>query len=141
MSKRTALQIAQAPPLESQEQQSFFAWAELMVQRIPELADLYAVPNAAKRSMRLAMQMKREGLKAGVPDIVLPHARGGYHALYVEMKRRRVKGEKVELKAGTRPRANQRDWHDRLTAAGNLVRVAYGWEEARDIVLEYLQTK
>lgn len=136
---RTALQIAQAPPLETQEQQSLFAWAELFSSRIPELQDMYAVPNASRRSKRVGAQMKREGMKAGVPDIVLPHARGGYHALYIEMKRRRVAGTKVELKAGTRPRANQRGWHERLQLAGNRVEVCYGWEDARGVIEQYLK--
>lgn len=137
--KRTALQIAQAPPLESQEQQELFAWAELMKVRIPELQDLYAIPNAALRSWRVGAQMKREGLKPGMPDIVLPHARGGYHALYIEMKRRRVKGVRVDLKAGTRPRANQREWHVRLQAAGNRVETCYGWEDAKGVIEQYLK--
>jgi hypothetical protein len=139
MSKRTALQIAQAPPQETEEQQALFAWADLTKGRMPELQDMFAVPNASRRSKRMGAQMKREGMKAGVPDIVLPHARGGYHALYIEMKRRRVAGVKVELKAGTRPRENQRDWHSRLQRAGNRVCVCYGWEDARGVIERYLK--
>jgi hypothetical protein len=136
---RTALQIAQAPPLETQEQQALFAWADLMSGRIPELQDMYAVPNASRRSLRIGAQMKREGMRAGVPDIVLPHARGGYHALYIEMKRQRVKGERVELRAGTRPGEKQRQWHERLQAAGNRVCVCYGWEDAKGVIEQYLK--
>lgn len=139
MTKRTALQIAMAPPLETEEQQSLFAWADLVKGRMPELRDMFAVPNASRRSPRIGAQMKREGMKAGVPDIVLPHARGGYHALYIEMKRRRVAGERVEFRAGTRPRENQRDWHERLQAAGNRVQVCYGWEDARGVIEQYLK--
>ena len=33
--------------------------------------------------------LKRQGVKAGVPDIMLPAARAGYHGLYIELKGRR----------------------------------------------------
>lgn len=127
-----------APPLESWEQTQLFAWAELRLVKYPELADLFAVPNGAKKSLRMAAQFKREGLKRGVPDVILPHARRGFHALYIEMKRQRVKGERVELRAGTRPKPAQRDWHERLRAADNFVQVCYGWEEAKGIIEWYL---
>lgn len=115
-----------------------FTWAMLSLMRYPQLNDLFAVPNGAKKSLRMAAQFKREGLKRGVPDVILPHARHGYHALYIEMKRQRVKGERVELRAGTKPKEAQRDWHERLRAAGNCVEVCYGWEEARAKIEWYL---
>lgn len=45
----------------------------------------FAIPNAARRSMRLAMRMKAEGLASGVSDlcIMLPQA----HVAWLEMKR------------------------------------------------------
>lgn len=135
---RSLLQIAHAPPLETVEQQSYFAWADVWSKKIPELRDLYAVPNGAKKSPAMAGKFKREGLKAGVPDIVLPHARGNAHALYIEMKRRRVAGERGNLLAGEKPSPQQLDWHERLRAAGNRVVVAYGWDEAVEATLLYL---
>lgn len=138
MSPRSVLQIAQAPPLETVEQQSLFAWAALMETKHPELKDLFAVPNGAFKSKAMAAKFQREGLKPGVPDIILPHARGGYHSLYVEMKRKRMKGKRVELRVGTRPSEEQLDWHLRLRAAGNCVFVAYGWQEAAEYITGYL---
>jgi hypothetical protein len=138
---RSLLQIAQAPPLETYEQQNLFGWAAWAEKGHPELKDMYAVPNGAFKSKAMAAKFQREGLKPGVPDIVLPHARGGYHALYIEMKRKRVPGKRVELRVGTRPSEEQLDWHLRLRAAGNCVFVAYGWEEARDYILAYLALK
>lgn len=135
---RTTLQIAQAPPLETIEQQAVFAWAAAHEGKYAALRDLYAVPNGAYKSRAMAAKFQREGLKPGVPDIVLPHARGGYHALYVEMKRRRVPGKTKELLAGTLPSPQQLDWHERLRAAGNCVVVAYGWDEAVAEILKYL---
>jgi hypothetical protein len=136
---RTALQIAMAPPLETVEQQSLFAWAEMSKVRLPELEDLFAVPNGAKKSKRMAAQFQREGLKPGVPDVILPHARGGYHSLYIEMKRQRERGERVDLKAGKKPGEHQRRWHERLKLAGMRVEVCYGWEDARGVIEQYLK--
>lgn len=126
-------------PLETDEQQALFAWAGLMESRMPELQDLFAVPNGAYKSRAMASRFKREGLKAGVPDIVLPHARKGCNSLYIEMKRRQVAGVRVALrKAPSVLSAEQLDWHRRLQAAGNMVVVAYGWEEARVAIEAYL---
>ena len=136
---RTALQVAKAPPLETVEQQSLFAWADLMKNRLPELEDLFAVPNGSYKSRAMAAKFQREGLKPGVPDVILPHARGGYYSLYIEMKRQRVAGDRVELKAGTRPSKEQLRWHERLRLAGMRVEVCYGWEDARGVIEQYLR--
>ena len=39
-----------------------------------------------KRDAKTATILKRQGVKAGVPDLHLPVARGGYHGLYIELK-------------------------------------------------------
>ena len=137
---RTLLQIATAPPLETVEQQSLFTWADAHARKYPELRDLYAVPNGAHKSPAMAAKFQREGLKPGVPDVVLPHARGGYHALYVEMKRRPVVGKRGHLLAPTKPSPQQLDWHERLRAAGNKVVTCYGWDEAVKEILAYLSS-
>ncbi len=110
---------------EHDNQVALFSWAAY--DKRPELGLLYAVPNSAKRSPRQGAWMKAEGLKAGVPDIVLPVARGGYHALYIELK---VKGRK--------PTPDQLGWQARLNEAGNLAIVCYGWTEAREVIERYL---
>ena len=47
----------------------------------------YAIPNAGKRSPSAAAWYRAEGMRKGVPDLCVPMARGGYHSLYIEMKR------------------------------------------------------
>lgn len=55
--------------------------------RLPEVAALiYHVPNGGHRHIAVAAQLKKQGVRAGIPDLVLPMARGGYFGLYIEFK-------------------------------------------------------
>lgn len=109
-------------------------WADVMTAKYPELAVLYAVPNGARTSIRTARKLKAEGLKAGVPDLCLPVARGidhtsAYHGLYVELKRTR----------GGTVSPEQRGWHEALRAQGYRVVVARGAAEAIAVITQYLE--
>lgn len=53
----------------------------------PELALLFAIPSGGYRSPRTAGRLHAEGVQPGVPDLCLPVSRGGYHGLWIEMKR------------------------------------------------------
>lgn len=121
---------------EHNEQVMLFRWASIMQKHYQELALMYAIPNGGDRHVATATKLKAEGVKAGVPDICLPVARGPYHALYVEMKRPENKalGQK---KGAVSP--SQKRWITGLGRAGNKVVVAYGFDEARDVIHEYLE--
>jgi hypothetical protein len=80
-------------PTEHQEQVSLIKWANLQSRAYPELAHLFAVPNGSHKSKQARKNFKDEGLKSGVPDLILPVARGGFNHLYIEMKR--IKGGTV----------------------------------------------
>ncbi|MDD1976948.1 VRR-NUC domain-containing protein [Pseudomonas tussilaginis] len=55
--------------------------------RYPAAAKLiYHVPNGGHRHKLVALKLKEQGVKAGVPDLVLPMARGGHFGLYIEFK-------------------------------------------------------
>ncbi|OMQ41056.1 VRR-NUC domain-containing protein [Pseudomonas putida] len=55
--------------------------------RVPVVADLiYHVPNGGHRVKAVAAKLKAQGVKAGIPDLKLPMARGGYFGLYIEFK-------------------------------------------------------
>ena len=65
-------------------EQTFF------VSRVHELypaALLFAVPNGGRRGKAEAARLKDEGVLAGVSDLVLLEARGGYLGALIEMKR------------------------------------------------------
>lgn len=115
-------------PSEHVEQKALFAWAKLASTTHPDLRLLYAIPNGGKRSKAVAGKLKAEGVKTGVLDTCLPVARGGFHGLYLEMKRR--KGGKVS--------ADQKRWVEDLRAEGYSAVVCRGWDEAREVLLAYL---
>ena len=58
-------------------QETLFNWAQYQYARYPELELLYHIPNGGKRDARTAANLKRQGVKAGVPDLHLPVALGG----------------------------------------------------------------
>lgn len=116
-------------PEEEVEQTCLFRWAAYSLGAHPELKLLHAIPNGGKRSKSEAARMKAAGVKAGVPDMFLPVARGGSHGLYIELKR--IKGGRVS--------AEQLAWMEELTREGYTCAVCHGWEEARKVIQIYLK--
>lgn len=116
-------------PTEGEEQEALFEWANRLSFAYPELTLLYHIPNEGKRSKSTGAKMKREGMKSGIPDIHLPVAKGPYHSLYIELKRR--KGGTVTHAQGT--------WQQLLRKYGNAAHICYGWEEAAKVIEEYLR--
>lgn len=114
-------------PTEHQEQVMLFAWSA----HIPDLRLMHAIPNGGKRDIRTAAMLKAEGVKPGVPDIFLPVPRGGYHGLYIELKRR---------KGGTVTK-EQEAWIKALCEKGYQCAVCHGWEAARDEILDYIKAR
>lgn len=122
--------MQQYTPAEDTEQAHVFAWAAWARGKYPELDLLHHIPNGGKRSKSEAARFKVQGVKAGVPDICLPCARGGYHGLYIELKR--TKGGKLS--------AAQKGWIDALDEQGYKAAVCYGFDEAKEIITEYLES-
>ncbi|EDT74764.1 VRR-NUC domain-containing protein [Clostridium butyricum] len=112
---------------EAKEQMELFQWASIAITKYPDLELMHHVPNGGKRDARTATSLKRQGVKAGVPDIVLPVGRGGYFGLYIELKTGK---NKTTVK--------QQGWIKRLKDNNYCVEVCYGWIEARDVVEKYL---
>ena len=115
-------------PTEEQEQAAVMEWAMLMEKQYPELRLMMHIPNGGLRSKAEAVRFKRIGVKAGVPDLFLPVARGGFHGLWVEMKRQK----------GGRLSDEQKAWIDALTAEHYLAVRADGAEQACDVIYKYL---
>lgn len=116
-------------PTESDEQKFVFTWAWFQEIYEPRLGLLHHIPNGGLRQKATAARMKAEGVKAGVPDLCLPVPAHGFHGLYIEMKKRDHSNGLSRL---------QRNWIDMLREQGYKAEVAYGADEAIDILCEYL---
>ena len=116
-------------PHESAEQTAVFQWAAYRTGVYPELDLLYHVPNGGSRNPIEAARLKDQGVKAGVPDLVLPVARGKHHGLYIELKRQK----------GGRLSEDQKKWLDELTEQGYLAVRCAGAEAAIKTIEDYLR--
>lgn len=131
-------------PKEAVEQENLFAWFELI--RVPvmrknlteewiALSSLaFAVPNGqmiagndAQRARYMAA-LKRQGLKPGVSDIVLPYPTVAYHGLFIEMKR--IKGSSISQE--------QKDWRVLMERLDYRAEIVNGFDAARVLVLDYI---
>ena len=102
-------------PTELQETQALSRW--LTEHGIAHLH----VPNEGARSPAMGGQLKRAGLSAGIPDmLILSQTAQCPHGCWVELKRR----------SGGRVSPAQRAWHRRLADLGWPGLVAYGAREA-----------
>ena len=115
-------------PLEAQEQTWLMQWARYAAIKWPELDLLYHCPNGGGRSKVEAARLKAQGVKPGVPDLCLPVSRGGYHGLYIELKRQKHGTLSLE----------QKEWIERLIVQGYRVEVCHGFQEAADVIEDYL---
>ena len=93
----------------------------------PILHCVYAVPNGGFRPINVAKEMVREGVRKGVPDIVVAAVRRGYPGLYIEMK----------MKDGV-VSEHQKWWHAHLKSEGYRCVICRSWEDAWGEILWYL---
>ena len=112
---------------EHQIQACVMQWAEGQLARHHELKLLYAIPNGGARNNITGALLKAEGVKPGVPDLCLPVARGGYHGLYIEMKRATGKPTKAQL-----------DWLAALIAQGYATAIRHDAALTADLIIRYL---
>ena len=116
-------------PLEHDEQVELFEWADAAQGEHPELCMLFAIPNGGARHPAVAAQLKAEGVKAGVPDIMLAVARGRWHGLFVELKR---------ADRSNHATSAQRAWMEMLRRYGYSAVVCYGATDAINAIMGYL---
>ena len=116
--------------VEHTEQVILMQWWALAHQQfgIPEQL-LFAIPNGGERNIIVAARMKKEGVRAGVPDLFLAVPKGEFHGLFIEMKK--PKGGRVSK--------NQSSMIKLLAAQGYAAKVCCGWVEARVEIERYLR--
>ena len=102
-------------PTEHEEQRELVKWFRQSFDGVR----IFAIPNGGARSITTAAKLKVEGVSAGVPDLYVPAWK-----LWIEMKR---------TKGGVVDKA-QKDWHDYLTAIGDVVIVCRGADEAKRMI-------
>lgn len=115
-------------PTEAQEQTAVIEWAEWNKGKYPVLRWLHHIPNGGSRNILEAMNLKRQGVKAGVSDLSLPSKRGGYAGLYIEMKA--IDGK---------PTAAQEEFIRDMKEGGYFATFCYGADEAIKTITNYLE--
>lgn len=112
-------------PLEHADQAAFVRWLRSRGVRF------HSVPNGAAESRRRGATLKREGLEAGVPDLVV-FPRNSSSPVWLEMKR--ASGKMGDV------RPEQREWLSFLAGYGVGAWVAFGLEAARALIVQ-LETR
>lgn len=116
--------------IEDNEQMVLFRWAQFQSGKYPELELMFHVPNGGRRDKREAARFKAMGVKPGVSDIFLPVARGVYHGLFIEMKA-----------PDGRASAEQKKFINAVREQGYRAEVCFGWEQASQVILDYIGGK
>lgn len=114
---------------EAQEQQWTVQWFKL---KYPGLL-IVASANGGSRNPIEARNLKRTGVFPGIPDLQILTARKGYHSLFIEMKApatdKSKKGVLTQQQKLCIEYLNSQNYH---------AAVAYGFEEARQVIDWYL---
>lgn len=128
--------------LEAAHGRALVRWADLMSKGDrPELAFLLHIPNGGARSAMTGAELKRQGVRRGVWDYLLPVERRlvgatPYAGLWMEFKR---PSERRAVRGGLSPQ--QLAFGRFVHGHGFATVVAYEWTEARDALLAYLDAK
>lgn len=112
---------------------------------VPELKWLHAIPNGGSRGDTAKSRaiaggmMKAEGVKKGVADVCLPVKRGEYSGLYIEMKRPSERPKTETSKGGISDEQAEFIQFVRMQGFGAVV--CYCWQDAAQIIMQYLSYK
>lgn len=126
--KKTAKKITEIPlkSSEDEQQQLLFEWAATQINRLRGIEMMFAIPNGGHRHIRVAMKLKRTGVKPGVMDVFLPFASGKYHGLWIEMKWGKNKTSEAQDR-----------YLQYLKEAGYMAGVCYSWQDAAKLIESY----
>ena len=112
---------------EAQEQAVVISWCEMQKSIYPELEMIFSIPNGGYRNKIEASNLKKTGVKSGVPDLMLAVPKDNYHGLFIEMKWGKNKCT-----------PNQNKWILKLSKLDYEVKVCYSSMEAIDAIKNYL---
>lgn len=108
-------------------QAEFFDKVRIFIPKLPDKL-LFAVPNGGSRHIREAQNLKLQGVKRGVSDVILLIPRNGYGSLCIEFKTE--DGQQSD---------NQKEFQRQAEAAGNKYVVARSVMDAIQAVRDYLK--
>lgn len=107
---------------------SFFDWCRWMQNTDPRYGLVVHVPNEGRRSWAEGKRMKRKGLVAGVPDVLVLHPGNGYPGLALEFKVGRGKLTPAQY-----------EWRLKLLSAGWQHEVITTFDQAKSILERYFK--
>lgn len=90
---------------------------------------IFHIPNGGSRNVIEASNLKKQGVKAGVPDLFLPVPNGGFFGLFIEMK---------STRKGAKTSESQNKWIKKLTEQGYKCAICHGFDEARACLDNYI---
>lgn len=111
--------------IEHRIQVSCVKWFRLQYRDIGLL--LWSTPNGSARDLITGKRLKDEGVVAGVADLFLAVARGGYHGLFIEMKTEKGKQSPAQI-----------EFQKRVEAQGYKYVVCRSLDEFMMVINEYL---
>lgn len=116
------------------EQVKLFEWARLYANKYECLKWLNSSQNGVRITNPMgAKRAKKAGMSKGFPDIFLPYPTQLYAGLFIELKRPIVKGQSKPIVS-----KEQKEWLEYLNSVGYKAVVAYGANEAIQIICDYL---
>lgn len=107
---------------EASEQKALIKWCEYA--KVP----IFHIPNGGTRNPKEAAELKRQGVKPGVPDLFIPLPRGNKHGMFIEMKYGKNKLTEKQEK-----------WLSYLSQQGYECQVCYSCESAVACIEKYLR--
>ena len=116
---------------EDQDQMAFMEWLRVAYPDVYDVA--FAIPNSG-RTPQQGAKLKKLGVKAGVPDVMVCVAKGLWHGLFLEFKRAATD---TIAKGIVSPA--QKDRMAKLHARGYRCDVVYGIDEAMEAMISYMR--
>jgi hypothetical protein len=115
--------------LEGEEQAQLI---ERFRRQFPDVGELLIhIPNGGSRKNAFeGWRLKNQGVRAGVSDLLLPVARGGYFGLWIEFKAAPPNDAAVS--------DSQEKWVDEMLAQGYSAHICLGVEAAMQVLIAYL---
>lgn len=113
---------------EADQQRKLFQWTTFIRAKYPEIDLMFHIPNGGSRNKLEAANLKKQGVKAGVPGFVF----AGW-PWKLSRSVHRIKYGK------NKPTEKQTEWLKSLNEQGYAVAVCYGCDEASEKILKYLK--